>query len=74
MPAELTVGPAAAWIRRSPGGLRLAIARGLLRAEQRVSPLQPRPYWVIQRADLLDYEERMAERGAKRGPKPRLRA
>jgi hypothetical protein len=23
--------------------------------------------------DLLDYEERMAERGAKRGPKPRRR-
>ncbi len=74
MPAALTVGQAAAWIGRSPGGLRLAIARGLLRAEQHVSPLQPRPSWLIERADLLDYEERMAERGAKRGPKPRCRA
>ena len=73
MPAALTVGQAAAWIGRSPGGLRLAIARGLLRAEQHVSPLQPRPYWLIERADLLDYEERMAERGAKRGPKPQRR-
>jgi hypothetical protein len=70
MPAELTVGQAATWIRRSPGGLRRAIARGLLRADQRVSPLQPRPYWVIQAADLLVYETDMAERGAKRGPKP----
>ena len=43
MPTALTVGQAAAWIGRSPGGLRLAIARGLLRAEQHVSPLQPRP-------------------------------
>ena len=71
MPAGLTVGQAAAWTGRSPGGLRLVIARGLLRAARRASPLQPRPYWVIRRADLLDYEERMAERGAKRGPKPR---
>ncbi len=73
MPAALTVGQAAVWIGRSPGGLRLAIARGLLRAEQHVSPLQPRPCWLIERADLLDYEERMAERGARRGPKPRCR-
>lgn len=54
MPAELTVGQAAAWIRRTLGGFRLAITRGLLRGERRESPVQPHPYWVVRRADGRD--------------------